>query len=138
MLLNFHLIWLCYIFCIIRHVIIICGVSRWKSYFIVFHIYKVCVGFMSPNEPMRHPFENDAPHIKLWGASVPNCPAYLGEPENGDQYVLSDYADSCVSFVHGFDSVTLLFSGTSILGMWSENSGVTLLKLWTEDTWEPV
>jgi hypothetical protein len=32
---------------------------------VVFHIYKVGVGFTSPNEPMRHPFENNAPHIKL-------------------------------------------------------------------------
>jgi hypothetical protein len=34
-------------------------------YFIVFYIYKVGVGFTSPSEPMRHPFGNDAPHIKL-------------------------------------------------------------------------
>jgi hypothetical protein len=32
-------------------------------YLIVFHIYKVGVGFTSPSEPMRHPFQNDAPHI---------------------------------------------------------------------------
>jgi hypothetical protein len=31
----------------------------------IFHIYKVGVGFMSPSEPMCHPFENDAAHIKL-------------------------------------------------------------------------
>jgi hypothetical protein len=66
MLLKFHLIWLCYIFSIIYHVIIICGVSGWKSYFVVFYIYKVGVGFTSPSEPMCHPFGNDAPHIKLW------------------------------------------------------------------------
>jgi hypothetical protein len=63
MLLNFHLIRLCYI--LIHYVIIICGVSGWKSYFIVFHIYKVGVGFTPPREPMHHPFMNDAPHIKL-------------------------------------------------------------------------
>jgi hypothetical protein len=63
---------LCYIFCIIHHVIIICGVSGWKSYFIVFHIYKVGVVFMSPSEPMFHPFGNDAPH------SFRNCTTYFG------------------------------------------------------------
>jgi hypothetical protein len=29
------------------------------------YIYKVGVGFTSTNEPMRHPFGNDAPRIKL-------------------------------------------------------------------------
>jgi hypothetical protein len=80
MLLNFHLIWLCYIFSMIHHVINICRVSRWKPYFIIFYIYKVGVEFTSPNEPMRHPFENDAPHIKLWGTSFPNYPTYFGQP----------------------------------------------------------
>jgi hypothetical protein len=32
---------------------------------VVFYIHKVGVGFTSPNEPMCHPFENDAHHIKL-------------------------------------------------------------------------
>jgi hypothetical protein len=32
---------------------------------VIFHISKVGVVFTSPSEPMRHPFENDAPHIKL-------------------------------------------------------------------------
>jgi hypothetical protein len=27
---------------------------------VVFHIYKVGVGFTSPSEPMCHPFRNDA------------------------------------------------------------------------------
>jgi hypothetical protein len=36
---------------------------------------------------------------------------------NSDQRVLSSYTDSCVSFVHGFDNVTPLFSGTPILGV---------------------
>jgi hypothetical protein len=118
-LLYFHLIWLCYIFCIIHHVIVICGVSGWKSDFVVFHIYKVGVWFTSPNEHMHHPFRNDAPYIKLWGASLQNCPAYFGQPENCDQHVLSGYPCSCVSFVRGFDSIILLFSVTPTLGMWS-------------------
>jgi hypothetical protein len=84
MLLNFQCLCLCYIFSIIHHVIIICGVSGWKSYFIVFHICKIGVGFTSPSEPMSHPFRNDAPYIKLWGASFLNYPAYFGQPENGD------------------------------------------------------
>jgi hypothetical protein len=41
----------------------------------------------------------------------------FGQSENGDQRVLSSYASSCVSFVRGFDSVTPLFSVTSILGV---------------------
>jgi hypothetical protein len=82
------------------------------SYFIVFHIYKVGVGFTSPSESMRHPFGNDASHIKLCGASFRNYPAYFRQPENGDQHVLSDYTGSYVSFVHGFDSVAPLFSNT--------------------------
>jgi hypothetical protein len=94
MLLNSQCIWLCYIFSIIRHIIIICGVSGWKLYFILFYIYKIGVGFTSPSEPMRHPFRNDAPHIKLWGASFLNCSAYFGQPENDFQRVLSGYA-SC-------------------------------------------
>jgi hypothetical protein len=137
-LLNFHLIWLCYIFSIIRRVINICGVSKWKLYFIVFHLYKVGVGFTSPSEPMCHPFRNDAPHIKLWGASLLNCPAHFRQPENGDQCLLSNYASSCVSFIHGFGSVAPLFSNSPILGVWSENSGVMLPKSWTKDTWELV
>jgi hypothetical protein len=137
-LLNFHLIWLYYIFSIIHHVIIICGVSGWKSYFVVFHIYKVGVGFKSLSEPMRHPFGNDAHHIKLWGALFLNCPTYFGQPENGHQPVLSGYTSSCVSFIHGFGSVTPLFYITLILGVWSEKSGVILSKSWTEETWELV
>jgi hypothetical protein len=35
---------------------------------VVFYIYKVNVGFTSPSEPMCHLLENDAPHIKLYGA----------------------------------------------------------------------
>jgi hypothetical protein len=53
---------------------VICGVSGCISDFIVFHISKVVVGFMSPSEPMCHLFRNDAPHIKLCGASFLNCP----------------------------------------------------------------
>jgi hypothetical protein len=94
------------------------------------------LGFMSPSEPMRHSFENDAPYIKLWGASFRNCPMYFGQPENGDQRVLSSYASSCVSFIRDFDSVTPLFSVTPILGVWSENIGVMLSKSQTEDTCE--
>jgi hypothetical protein len=101
---------------------------------IVFRIYKVGVGFMSPSKHMCHPFGNDAPHIKLCGTSFWNCPAYFGQLENGDQHVLSSCASSCVSFVCGFDSATPLFSVTSILGVWSENSGVMLPKSQTEDT----
>jgi hypothetical protein len=106
--------------------------------FVVFYIYKVGVGFTSPNEHLCHPFGNDAPHIKLWGASFQNCPTYFGQPENGDKRVLSGYASSCVSFVRGFASVIPLFSVTLILGMWSENSGVMLPKSQIEDTWELV
>jgi hypothetical protein len=138
MLLNFQCLWLCYIFYIIHHTIIICGVSGWKSYFVVFRIYKVGVWFTLPSKPMRHPFGNDAPHIKLWGASFLNCPAYFGQPENGDQRVLFSYCSSCVSFVRGFSSVTPLFSGTPIFGVWLMNSGIMLPKSWTEDTWELV
>jgi hypothetical protein len=138
MLLNFHLIWLCYIFCVIRFVIIICGVSGWKSYFIVFHIYKVGVGFTSSSEPMRHPFRNDAPHIKLWGALFLNYPVYFRQPENGDQHVLSGYVSSCVSFIRCCNSITPLFSNTWICGVWSKNSRVMLSKTRTKDTWEPM
>jgi hypothetical protein len=123
MLLNFECLRLCYIFCIIHHVIIICGVS---------------VGFTSPSEPMHHPFGNDTSHIKLWGASFQNCPTYFGQPKDYYQRVLSGYASSCVSFIHGFGSVTLLFSVTPILGVWLKNSRVMLPKSWTEDTWELV
>jgi hypothetical protein len=31
-----------------------------------------------------------------------NCLAYFGQPENGNESVLSGYASSCVYFVHGF------------------------------------
>jgi hypothetical protein len=41
----------------------------------------------------------------------------FGQSENDDQRVLFGYASSCVSFVRGFDSVTLLFSVTLILGV---------------------
>jgi hypothetical protein len=138
MLLIFYLIWLCYIFSMVHHVIIICGVSGWKSYFVVFHIYKVGVGFTSPSEPMHHLFRNDAHHIKLWGASFPNYLAYFRQLENGDQHVLSSYASSCISFICGFGSVTPLFSITPILGVWSENNGVMLPKSRTKDIWELV
>jgi hypothetical protein len=47
---KFSMALIIYIFCIIHHVINICGVG---------------VGFTSPSEPMRHPFGSDAPHIKL-------------------------------------------------------------------------
>jgi hypothetical protein len=45
------------------------------------------------------------------------CPVYFGQPENGDRHVLSGYTDSHVSFIRDFGSITLLFSGTSILGV---------------------
>jgi hypothetical protein len=63
MLPNFQCPRLYYIFCIIHHVVNICGVG---------------VGFTSPSEHMCRPFGNNAPHIKLWGASFQNCPAYFG------------------------------------------------------------
>jgi hypothetical protein len=66
---------------------------------VVFHIYKVDVQFTPPNKLMRHPFENNALHIKLWGASFLNRPAYFGQHENDDHRVLSSYISSCVSFV---------------------------------------
>jgi hypothetical protein len=109
-----------------------------KVVFVVFHIYKVGVGFTSPSEPMCQPFRNDAPHIRLWVASLLNCAMYFGQPENDDQYVSSGYAGSCVSFIHDFDSVTPLFSITSILGVRSENNGVMLQKSRTKDAWELV
>jgi hypothetical protein len=39
--------------------------------------------------------------------------------------------DSCVSFIHDFSSINLLFSDTTISGM---DNGVMLLKSRTEDT----
>jgi hypothetical protein len=95
---------------------------------VVFHIYKIGVGSTSPSEHMSHPFGNDAPYIKLWGALFPNCLAYFRQLENGDQCVLSGYASSCVSFIHSVGSVTPLFSITQILDVWSENSRVMPLK----------
>jgi hypothetical protein len=44
---------------------LICGVSGCISDFVVFHITEVGVGFTLLSKPMRHPFRNDAPHIKL-------------------------------------------------------------------------
>jgi hypothetical protein len=32
---------------------------------VIFHINKVGEGFTVPSEPMRRPYGNDAPHIKL-------------------------------------------------------------------------
>jgi hypothetical protein len=49
---------------------------------------------------MHHPFRNDASFL--------NCPTYFGQPEKGDHHVLFDYPGSCVSFIHSFDSVTLV------------------------------
>jgi hypothetical protein len=41
----------------------------------------------------------------------------FGQFENGDQRVLSGYASSCVSCIHGFVSITPLFFVTPILGV---------------------
>jgi hypothetical protein len=84
------------------------------------------------NEHMRHPFGNDASHINLWDAWFLNYLAHFGQPENGDRCVLSGVC-LCVSFVHDFGSVTLLFSDTPISGVWSENNGVMLPKSRMED-----
>jgi hypothetical protein len=65
------------------------------------------------SEPMCHLFRNDAAHINLLDAWFSNCPAYFGQSENDDHYVLFGVC-LCVSFVHDFDSVTLLFSNTPI------------------------
>jgi hypothetical protein len=43
------------------------------SDFVVFHVFKVGLAFTSHSKPMRHPFRNNAPHIKLCGASLLNC-----------------------------------------------------------------
>jgi hypothetical protein len=69
---------------------------------------------------MRHPFRNNAPHIKLSGESFVNCQTYFGQPENDDHRVLSGYASSCVSFIHDFNSATPLFSITSTLAVIGE------------------
>jgi hypothetical protein len=42
------------------------------------------------SEPMCHPFENDASHINLWDVWFPNYPAYFGQSQNYDCYILSD------------------------------------------------
>jgi hypothetical protein len=52
---------------------------------------------------MCHPFRNDASHMNLLSGE------YFG-------YVLSDVC-LCVSFIHDFSSVTLLFSNTPVLGI---------------------
>jgi hypothetical protein len=85
------------------------------------------------SEPMRHLFGNDTSHVNLWDALFPNCSTYFGQRENGDHCVLSDVC-LCVSFIRDFDSVTLLFSDTLILGVWSENNRVLLPKSRMEDT----
>jgi hypothetical protein len=43
------------------------------------------------------------------------CLSYFRQPQNGNQCVLSGYATSCVSFIHGFSTITPLFSITLIL-----------------------
>jgi hypothetical protein len=63
---------------------------------------------------MHHPFENNTPHIKLWGVTFQNYPPYFGQPENDDQHVLSRYTSSCVSFIRSFGSITLFFWHTDI------------------------
>jgi hypothetical protein len=85
------------------------------------------------SEPMRHPFGNDTSNMNLWDEWFPCCPAYFGQPENGDRCMLSDVC-LCVCFIRDFGCVTLLFSNTSISGVWSENSRVMLPKLWMKDT----
>jgi hypothetical protein len=72
------------------------------------------------SEPMCHPFGNDASHINLWDAWFPNYPAYFRQPKNDDRCVLSSVC-LCVSFVHDFGSLTLLFSDIPISDVWSEN-----------------
>jgi hypothetical protein len=93
--------------------------------------YRTCM-CRTCSELIHHPFRNDASHMNLWDARFTNCPTYFRQSENGDRYMLSGVC-LCVSFVHNFGSVTLLFSDTLISCVWSKNSGVMLLKLWTED-----
>jgi hypothetical protein len=105
---------------------LICGVSICISDFVVFHISKVSVGFTSLSEPMCYPFEKNAPTL--------NCEVHhswivpFGQPENGDHRVLSGYIGSYVSFVCGFDSITLLFSGTPILDTRVDDFGMVEVK----------
>jgi hypothetical protein len=73
------------------------------------------------SKPMHYLFRNDASHINMWDAWFPNCPVYFGHLEHDDCCMLSGVW-FCVSFIHDFDSVILLFSNTPILGVWSENS----------------
>jgi hypothetical protein len=86
---------------------------------------------MTCSKPMHHPFGNDASHMNLWDAWFLNCLAYFRKLQNGDRCMLSDLY---IFFVCDFSSVTLQFSDTPILGVWSENSGVMLLKSLMEDT----
>jgi hypothetical protein len=65
---------------------------------------------------MHHPFGNDASHMNLWDAWFLNYPMYFGQSENDDRCMLSGVC-LCMSFVHNFGSVTLLFSGTLISGV---------------------
>jgi hypothetical protein len=88
--------------------------------------------FRTCSEYMRHPFRNNTSHMNLWDAWFPNYPTYFRQPENDGCYVLSGVC-LYVSFIRNFGSITLLFFDTSISCVWSENNGVMLLKLWTED-----
>jgi hypothetical protein len=110
---------------------VICGVSGCISDFVVFHISKVAVGFMSHSEPMCHLFGNDAPHIKLWGASFPNCLVLDS---------LRMATTTCYLVTLALVYLSSMVSAacdrrTMVLGVWSENNGVMLPKSWTEDTW---
>jgi hypothetical protein len=63
------------------------------------------------SEPMHHLFVNDASQMNLWDAWFLNCPAYFIQLENDNRCVLS-IVYLCVSFVHNFGIITLLFSDT--------------------------
>jgi hypothetical protein len=60
------------------------------------------------SEHIRHPFWNDASHMNLRDAWFSNYPAYFGQPENAERYMLSGVC-LCVSFVHNsFHRITHL------------------------------
>lgn len=86
------------------------------------------------SEPVCHSIGNGATHIYLWGVWFLNCPTYFQNLENDDCCVLSSFMTP-MSSVHDCDNVALLFSNTLVSNVWSENTEVMLLKLWTEGTW---
>jgi hypothetical protein len=68
------------------------------------------------SELMRHQFGNMHLTLTYEMCGSRNYLVYFGQPENDEHCVLYGVW-FCVSFVHDFGSVTLLFSGTPISGM---------------------